>query len=329
MSSNITSSSTSTPLELSTSGAASLGSSASGGGGAPKFTALPAGSSSSARPTAIIQGALPAKQLASGIAQFNDRLKLVFEFSIIKPLEDQFKRLEAFIEMFMSPEILRFSPTELNPFSKRVFKFLPASVRPEFTAFFKNGTFHSSRRHGFCFPDLNAYSNILEFVKEIRSKGIVEVGFGSGMIGRAIMNLLEEEEEIGYHGHELESSRTKYPYNKECYLPKENYTIHSSKDDNQYLVEAAKNQQTLLISCFDSEEIHKNFGARDLLEIYINSCKAHNIKGSVILISDSETTDGRKFQKLLNTHFNDNGQEIEITGWNNMLQPNLRFYEMK
>jgi hypothetical protein len=234
-----------------------------------------------------------------GAQRFNEYMIRITDPTIINPAF--FKLFKLAIEG-MQQDLFKFSATELSIYSREVYNKvpgLPRFVRPEFAEHLINFFSEEIQAEGFCFPDSEALFRIQEFLNQIGSNGVVEVGFGSGMLGSLIQAL-----GIHYHGHELDPSIITRFIFKKCYLKEGSFTMHLDPNDTDYLIKAAKEGKTLLFCYPESEEYHESLVAYNCLKIYFDACKAEGIKGSIILITDyTGCTDGPKFQEFLEEHF--------------------------
>lgn len=294
---------------------------ASARGGAPKNGKLPPKLYTEEITRVLLHQLKAIKQNAEGPRKFNELIQTIAANApeLSDHRMNQFQVFEKAVKE-IDPELSKYSPTEQSDVLKSLYEGVPPIVRPEHARFFKDLSNRTACHYGFCFFNFQTCFQIEKFLKKINSTGIVEVGFGSGMLGRLIYNSL-----IPYHGHELESTIGKYGFDN--YLPEGSFTIHSDPNDRQYLIDAANQGKTLFLAFAESEEVHENMVARNSIEIYYNACRAAGRQASIILITES-CADGNECQDFLRKNFK-RGKKLSIFGYRDGNDTTLLLYKSK
>jgi len=100
----------------------------------------------------------------------------------------------------------------------------------------------------------------------------------------------------------------------------------SDPNDFSYLQRVAERGGCLFISYAPDEKAHKSLMGVNVLRKYYSLCQFYKKTPKVMVISESDTTDGPLFRDFLKKHFKKEGEKIALQGFINDTHPFLRFY---
>jgi hypothetical protein len=199
---------------------------------------------------------------------------------------------------------------------------------PSVTKIFQKHIFSNPFKVSHAYFTFEAIKESLNFFKRNNIKKITEPGCGSGYLGLLLQRLLKSLDKHSfyypYSGVELKES------NNGGYLNDEKMQRLIRKitnpNDFSYLESLAKSGGCLFISYAPDEKAHKSLMGVNVLKNYYSLCQFYKKTPKVMVISESDTTDGPLFREFLKKHFEKEGKKIPLQGFMQDNHPFLRFY---
>lgn len=198
---------------------------------------------------------------------------------------------------------------------------------PSVTKIFQEHMFTNAFKVSHAYFTFEAIKESLNFFKRNNIKKITEPGCGSGYLGlllNCLLTSLGKDSFCPYLGVELNE-----PNNGE-YLNDEKMRRLIKKitnpNDFSYLEKVAERGRCLFISYAPDEKAHKSLMGVNVLKNYYSLCQFYKKTPKVMVISESDTTDGPLFREFLKNHFKKEGEKIPLQGFMQDNHPVLRFY---